>query len=447
MKQSQAVVLVGILILTVGGLAFVRNWIFTAPRPDTAPERQEWELAFPLTQVEDVTEFELRGKGYHDFRFSNPNDRPLELGLNGKNCKCSQVEALVLNDQEQGRIDRLATSGGAAQAAEASGGMLLSLVPGAVLEQEARRVLDPAERWTVLEDGGAKVVPVPPHAAGYVRLRWEARRLGPERLAASVWAQAPGQPKTRGSETSLQLPLVIVAPVRVHPEEIKLPDLRPNQTFDAEFLCFSSTRPGLNLVSVKEESDNPCFVCSATPLTGEALRQAAQSLERITGRVAAAYRVRVTVCERSPDGTRQLDLGPFQRRLYLTTDQDDAGTLLATVTGTVRGDVTVGTDEFQDRIVLKTFPSNRGQTATVPVETARPGIPLEIESVKPDYVQARLKPRDEGDGRRWELSVTVPPRRLQGKMPEDSAVVLRIDGQRRVRVPIIGRATLAVDAH
>jgi hypothetical protein len=452
MKQSQAVVLIVILIATVGGVAFVRNWIFTkGTGPDGPPPLPDRTIDFGKTVAERVTEFELHGHGHYDFRFQNPEHQPVELGLNSKSCKCSQVEALVLTEEEEKKIGSLYAVAGAVQALETAAGLFHPLAPAAVFEQEVQRFLERSGRWQgLLEDGSKegnpKVIQVPPKATGYVRLKWEAKQLGPERLAARVWVQAPGEPKTRGPETSLEVPVVIVPAIRVHPDKFDLPDLRMNQSHGSELVCFSSTRPAFKLVSVREESDNPCFVFHVTPLKGEELEQAAKTLERITGNLACAYRVRVTVYERLPDGSRQLDLGPFQRRLILTTDQGEIPTLIATVNGTVRGDVTVhGTEQFQDRIALKTFSGSKGASATVAVETARPGMTLEVESFEPNYLNVELKPKDGPGGTRWDLTVTVPPRRLQGKMPDGSSVILRTDNQRRVRIPIIGRATLALE--
>jgi hypothetical protein len=72
-------------------------------------------------------------------------------------------------------------------------------------------------------------------------------------------------------------------------------------------------------------------------------------------------------------------------------------------------------------------------------------MPLELESFEPKFLQVDLKPKDGAGGKRWELTVAVPPRRLQGRLPEDAAVILKTEQDRRIRVPVVGRATLALD--
>ena len=47
-----------------------------------------------------------------------------------------------------------------------------------------------------------------------------------------------------------------------------------------------------------------------------------------------------------------------------------------------------------------------------------------------------------GGGKTWELTVTVPAKALNGQIPRDSTVSLKIKGEsgRRIRIPVIGYA-------
>src|SRR5262249_24765488 len=113
-----------------------------------------------------------------------------------------------------------------------------------------------------------------------------------------------------------------------------------------EFKCWSSTRPKFSLTA-KERTGDPCFACSCTPLTD----QAREELGKTTNsRVLSGYVVRVTVSERLSD-TVQMELGPFGRRIDLTSDSDIDPTNVL-VAGVVRGDVTVETDDERGGILL-----------------------------------------------------------------------------------------------
>jgi hypothetical protein len=330
------------------------------------------------------------------------------------------VQALVLNPDEETKINGLTPA-------------------------ELREFLDRSDRWLSLEDdgaGGAKLASVPPKRTGFVRLKWEAKQVGPERLKASVWARLENKPKTRGPDTVLELPLVVVSPVRLSAMKLEVPELRAGQTHSADLLCYSTTRPQFKVISAKEKSDDPCFTCEVSRLDDAEIKKVAESLKEAPEQLLCVYRIRVHVHERAPDGKKQLDLGPFQREIIVATDQDDLVEHPIAIEGKVRGDILVGTSEFPDLIVFKTFPRSKGTEAQVPVETL-PGMKLEMESVTPDYIQVQLVPRD-GGGHRWNLKLTVPPNRALGRMPETSAVILKTDNDRRLRIPIQGRATEAL---
>jgi hypothetical protein len=68
--------------------------------------------------------------------------------------------------------------------------------------------------------------------------------------------------------------------------------------------------------------------------------------------------------------------------------------------------------------------------------------------VIPSYLEATLKPVEQsGSGDRWDLTLTVPPNRVTGRLPVDSVVVLKTNNvpPRRIRIPVIGRASLGID--
>jgi hypothetical protein len=449
-SQAQVVMLVVAFVVLIGGIAFVRNWIYTKP-DDGAEETKTPEVAaldFPVKIAEGHPEYEVHTDGHHDFSFQNPNPQAIELGLDRTSCTCSHVGVRTLTPEEA-NVVRQECLGGAVPVLEGSAGLLPTLASLAGLLHLAPRLADQPDRWQALKDAKSgqveSVVSVPSHGVGLVRLSWQGRQVGPQRLSATVWVQAAGNSHSRGGRTTLEVPVLFVNPVQVYPETVPSVTLEPNGHHQFECLCWSSTRPDFQLLSVREEDNNPCFVCTFVRLTGAELNQAATTLSKqVPVRVLSAYRIFVKLYERLPSKGAQLDLGPFKHHLVLKTNQADFETLTVTVPGTVRGDITVGAGESRDKIRLPTFPASRGTTATVPIQANHPGLKLVIDSHKPEYLGVELREHPGEEGRRWDLTVTVPPGRAAGEMPPESAVVLKTQTQppRLIRIPVLGRAKL-----
>ena len=458
-SQTQTLVLVAVLIGIIGGLAFISNWIWTksSDRKESEDETMGLEIEFPVKAVEGYPIYEAHSRGHHDFLFHNNNAQPVELGAEWKNCQCSQVKVLVLGPEEERKIRIQFPAAAAALVPNAAGGGLILLGTLTGFHHQVHGSLEAPERWTVLmdESSGRQTstsdestlgVLIPENASGFVRLAWRGEKPGSKALLAKVWVQAPGNPKTRGEKTDLMINAVLVPPVQVQPEKIDVSNLNPGERHDFELLCWSATRPGFKLESVREETGNPCFVTSCTPLTGDDLARAvATQSEKGPVRMLTAYRIKGTVYERAAGNGPALDLGPFVHYLALTTDQPEVPPVRVPISGTVRGDITVGTDEARDRIVLKTFVRTKDKEEVVPVETNQPGLGLHVAGWEPKYLEVELKEKGtQADGRRrWTLRVKVPRNKASGLMPPDSAVILETDSQppRRIRVPIIGRAT------
>ncbi len=450
-SQAQVVMLVVAFVVLIGGFAFVRNWIFTQPEGpgDVATQTSEiTPLDFPVKVAEGHPEYEVHADGHHDFWFQNPNAQAVEIGLDRTSCTCSHVGVRVLNVGE-GAMIRRECLGATVPVLEGAGGCLSVLGPIAALVHNPPKLPDRPDHWQALKDAKSgqveSVVKVPAHGAGLVRLSWQGRQVGPQRLSATVWIQLAGDTTSRGGRTTLEVPVLLVNPVQVYPETVPAVTLGPNGHHQFECVCWSSTRPNFELLSVREENDNPCFVCTFTRLTGDELDQAAANLSRqVPIRMLNAYRIVVNLYERLPGKGTQLDLGPFKHHLVLKTNQADFETLTVAVPGTVRGDITVGMGESRDKIRLPTFPASRGTSATVPIQANHPGLKLVIASHKPDYLGVELREHPGEEGKRWDLTVTVPPGRAAGEMPPDSAVVLKTQTQppRLIRIPVLGRAKL-----
>jgi hypothetical protein len=420
------------VVALVAGITFVKQYQVDggAPAPVTptsqaSPGKQaaEVRLHFPTTIWEWKPaadgQFEQRSKGSRDFWFQNDNAVPVELGLKSKSCKCSDVSACVLPPDQAKRYREASANGG---------------VPAIPLNPQP------------LEVDELKGVTVGPGEGGVVRLAWEDKKEPSEQdrselLVVEVWAQAAGGgPKT---VNRLELPVTFVPALRVTPPIIPLGDLGLGDEKTAEFKCWSSTRAKFS-VTAKERSGEPCFTCSCTPLASEARKD----LEKATNsHVLDGYLVRVTVHERLSD-TVQMELGPFGRRIDLKSDAGIEPTSVL-VTGVVRGDVTVGTEDDKGRIMLGFFSAKRGITKSVKLTAHRPGLDLRVERVEPEgnplkvKSLTKLEPPLPGGRSKWELSIEVPPGTLSGALPDHSAVRLAMPGNppRYIRIPVVGDAT------
>jgi hypothetical protein len=426
------------LIIVVGGMvagvAFVRTWMSTSPSGVLTPGAatgmpkppEEYRLSFPVNRVAENTEFEKETTTHFDFWFHNDRPEAMEIGLEYQSCKCSRAEVFVLTPEEAALHKDLQT--------------VTSSTAGAVA-QAVLPVFGESARWQLMDPIEKNPVPVPGNATGCVRLTWKGEKLGPGTLTVVVWVQAAGNPRTRGGQVPLEVAAKCVEPIQVYPPDaVGVPDLRPGQAHTVQAWCWSSTRPQFKL-NVKPDAAEPCFVSTCETLQGEELRQAAAMLkEKTNTKALCAYRIKVTVHERLTDGS-QMDLGPYQHKVVLQSDLEDV-TPVVNVRGIVRGDVNVGTEDDKDKIVLKAFSSKAGvKEFLVPIDTTLNGLKLELQSKSPDYLEVRLEQKGPTH---WDMYVSVPPNKLIGKMPVDSAVILKTEGQlaRRIRIPVLGKGTL-----
>ncbi len=262
-------------------------------------------------------------------------------------------------------------------------------------------------------------------------------------------APAPSPPSASRPEERKSpeaTPAVREPAFRVFPSSVDVGELRPDgPPGRAEFWCWSATRTRFPLRAA-EKSGDPCFDVTCIPLTAEECRALAGkwSGPNRSLPVAAAYRVGVTIHE-SPGGAL-LELGPLDRQVTLSTTPDEPP-LQVRVTGTVRGDVAIGARASEDRIALGPFAAAEGTAAprSIWLFPNQPGARLKVVSWTPEYLAVKLE-EVSGSGTAgkpgWRLWVEVPPNRAAGPLPADSAVHLKLLGERprRIRVPVTGNA-------
>jgi hypothetical protein len=455
----QTVALVIAIVVVLFGVTFVRQYVKSdkiteepvgkGPNDPIAPVR----IYFPVTKVEGHPEWEIHLFGHHDFWFKNNDSQPIEIGFVKKSCRCSKVEVLPMTAPEAERFQHWLATAAVTLALDAPAGLFDTIGVAAAAQEGTRKFEVEHEGWKKLDE--SKNVIAPAQGAGMVRLTWEGKQIASIRLTTEMWAQEVDNPRTRGGSTTLEAAVGIVPAFHTWPDKLSLPaDLQANGQATVETYVWSSTRAGFN-VSAHEESNNPCFTCECSPVRGEDFDKVAALLnDRGTTHPLTMYRVKVTVRERV--GGHQMDLGPFAHKIILTSDQRDFPKSAVTLAGTVRGDIRVGglepedqrAQRERDKILLRIFRSDRGTTQSVPIETAQAGTKLSVDSVTPSYLEATLNPVEQTEsGDRWNLILTVPPNRVTGRLPIDSVVVLKTNNvpPRRIRIPVLGRASLGID--
>jgi hypothetical protein len=453
----QTVALIVAIVLILFGVTFVRQYVKSDKPTEEVKAGPEPPIAvrlhFPVTKVEGHPEWEFHSFGHHDFWFKNSDRQPIEIGFVKKSCRCSKVEVLPMTASEAERLQHWFATVATTLAFNAPASLLETIGVAAVAQDGTRKFEEERGGWKKLDE--SKNVIAPAEGAGMVRLTWEGKQIADIRLTTEMWAQEVDNPRTRGGTTTLEAPVSIVPAFHSWPDTLKLrTDLQPNGQETVETYVWSSTRAGFT-VSAHEESNHPCFKCECLPIRGQDFEKVTMLLnERGPTHPLTMYRVRITVRERV--GENQMDLGPFTHKIVLISDQRDFPKNAVTLDGTVRGDIKVGGVEAEDqrvqrerdKIVLRIFRSDRGTTQTIPIESTQTGTNLSVDSVSPSYLEAVLKPVEQTAlGDRWNLTLTVAPNRVTGRLPVDSVVVLKTSNvpPRRVRIPVLGRASLGID--
>jgi len=393
-----------LFVAVVAGTAWVTqylpNWRKRRATPPVVPPGTallQFEQKKAVWDPEDkdfAAEFEFGKEGFYDFPFTNPTAVPVQLGVSFMSCGCSTVSASIQKDD-----------------------------------------------WQILTVQDTKGITIPPQAKGVVRLMWTVRKTNSRsNLAVKLWTQTEGRPREQNID--LEALVAFVLPVRFSPHIKDFGTLVPHGVGHAEFWFWSGTRDHFDL-DVKEKKDNPCFVFEAKPLSAAECRDLEKRLKDmdIGTHIKAAYRVNVDVYEER--GGQNLDLGPFVRTMTMTVDHNDADERVGPqLKGFVRGAVEVGNAEDQGRVDLKSFPVNGAHERRLSLATAAE-VKLVPDQV-PDFLDVAVTPKKSANGKAsWELRVAVKPGVLRpGPLPEDSAIILRMESMppRRIRIPVLGNA-------
>ncbi|GIW79267.1 MAG: hypothetical protein KatS3mg105_1074 [Gemmatales bacterium] len=426
-----------VVVMIIAGMTFVSQWVTTEESRENRGNQMEISeparLIFPVTTLTRPIFQELYpASGHVDFLFENPQSIPVELGMKEKNCKCSKVEVLLLSSEEKRRYSEKAPAAGQVGWAASGLGNLL-----AGLHEQITRTSFLAEtaRWQELQRDGGNQVILPGNRSGVVRLSWQGRQPGPQRVKVVLWYRPQSEAAKAKFET-LEALVTFVEPIMADRREIDVGELTAGTQRTASFLCFSSTRAYFDLTA-RDRFGHPCIQCAVTPLNGLQL-PAKLGPDAAPFPVLCAYRVDVTIRERSAAGD-VLPLGPFSRIIELMGD-DLFEPLQVSVKGVVHGDIKLITNRDRDRIELGDFAASAGVEQTVFLQTERAQTELQLASKYPQYLEVELT--KEKVAGRWKLKVAIAPNRASGRLPRDAGIVLTtVGGQaRELRIPVAGHA-------
>ncbi len=500
MKQSQWTLALVLLVVMVFGVTFALQYLGDlrpkgTPQPTDGTEARELTFAMKAIGVpakgDLLIEKEVGEKGYQDFWFVNNNEQAVNVWLKGESCKCAEVQVFLA--PEEYKVRRSALLAGQLAASilnNLSPGYLLSgmgLVAAAEQDKPLAEAIKEVEGTKLTANKNS--VKVPAGATGWVRLRWGDRQ-GSEvtTLSAELWMDQKGL-----GETKLEVGLHFLQPLRVRDaeRERQLGVLNPRywtagkQELDIKF--WSPTRKELKnvyprLVSFRYKPEYDPFVLGQPqPLSEEEMTRFKEQLaedelvrvllqekkERSTeelaqrkqkllaigeaSKVRCAYRLPITIRDRSADGKVQLDMGPFRRQIKLSVDDPDKEQITLALTGSIEGDVIVGGSAEKGRIDFSDFASNIPQTRTIPLWTDIPGTRLEVDRERTArFLVVKIEEvKEPGSSYKhnWKVEVKIPAGAVEGPFPRDdedlrdSALYLKTgSGGRTLRIPVIGRA-------
>jgi hypothetical protein len=410
------------------------------------------ELAGSYRRSMYQADVEIGETGHHDFWFQNSHPQAVRVTLQGKSCQCAGARVGVVPPAAwQQYLERTAALGGLPGLPSSAP---LFALAGADLERQIawQDLLEraPDDQRPVIAAADERTGP----QLGIVRVTWEGKAEGPKTISAEVYAHLPN---AAGFVDLLKVQTNIVPSVRLWPPgaaDMQFGDLLAHTSSAREVIFWSSTRRALDLsLNLGNSEDEPCLVWTEPqPLSDAELADLSRDLSRQANfalKARCAYKVRVTLHERREiehngmKEVRQMDVGPMTKVLVVAAGTKNA--INIALRATVRGEVRIiGGPEDQDRIDFgRPFQTSQEKIKEVRVVSERPDLDLELapNSTTPSYLEATLTPRTAGGRREWTLRVRVPPEKLFGALPPDSAIVLQAKdaSKRRIRIPVVGK--------
>jgi hypothetical protein len=465
MKTYQLFGALAAVVLVVFGVTFLRNYVGPAPANDeptsTAETADLPTLTIPIRLYPymarngmPVGHYELEHKkpGHQDYWFVNENDTSIHVGAKSKSCKCQGVDIFILPEGYKARPplpEPLPVFG-------LPLGILGRAAYSELIEDRAtsRDLEAKAEKFVALnpEDPNAEI-DIPPHRAGWVRMKWTGEKAGAQNLVITLWTHHPGS----GAEIVLERKATFLDPVRITGDErlgvLRMHDL-PKGYF---FYVWSSTRNSFTITKADAirssaiAADSDAFeVGQPVPLSAEERRALQMIINK--GEMLSGYRVPLTLRRLARDGKTPFELGNFRRQIEVLTDAQPDKVLSLTFTGIVLGDVQINGVDDSGGISFGNFPKDSlPQPRVISFRGEAPDLKLELDTTRvPEFLQATLLQDTGGDeaSRAWKLEVKLRPG-VYGTFPRDddpayrdSAIYLRTVGTapQYIRIGVRGDA-------
>jgi hypothetical protein len=442
-----------VVVFLVGGVTFVSQYQTIGsgtpvPLPTEQSAGKALELTFPVSikkwEPKSEGEFEKEKPGHYDYWFENHNDVSLELGVLAKSCHCAEVALCVLEPSKLEQCKKWYYANACAETVSGCMGAWSTLAQTAV--QTAGFDIP----WQDTTPNAQKGFIVGPKSGGIVRINWGGKKAvrTADRLTVTLWTQATSGANRQRVGHVIELNLAFVPLMHIFPGTIDVGELSYGEEKIADFICWSSIQASFPL-EVHAESPDPCITYTVERLSNDDCNQFARTDPEGRVRALIAYHLRFTVKERLSD-TVQMELGPFHRRFILSGFPEDEQSMIF-LTGTVRGEVIVGSEEDKGKISLGSFNARNGTNKVVRLTTLREGLDLVFDKMEPpslDFIKVKYFRKVQSLGSngqaRWELAVEVPPGCPGGPLPEHSAIYLKSPGKtsRHIRIPISGMAFL-----
>ena len=463
MKQSQWILAAFFMALMISITTVAMSYLGGSRQQAVDPAiRAAREIVFmeKLPLPFGILEREERSRGHVDFWFYNPNEEAVQVGLQRKSCKCGSVELFVLPEDRRPWVARTA----AAACGVAPFGPLNAIALCGPAVRQIQHGVEGNELLTTTEKAT-----VPPGQFGWARIGWS-DRTGKQSLEATLWYDDPAVGKTR----TLNIALFFHEPFRVR-SNLRLGTFKEaalEKGVRASIVVWSSTRASIRLEAeadkTRESAQNdPFIVGKPVPLTpaeyralNRANNEGTPSISEDTrGSILCAYRIPILLQAIAPDGKTPFDIGPFARRVNISSPDTNGDPKSVLVTGRVRGIVEIGNEQDNGRINFHDFARSRGKVESVDLMCHDQKIELAFDRQRTArFLDAELvpvTPTPAGVLQAWTLRAKVLPLQADGEFPrptdplyEDSAIYLKVsfpgeprNPPRTVRIPVTGRAS------
>jgi hypothetical protein len=463
MKQSQWVFAAFVLAVLISVVTFAMNYLGGGRQqvvdPTIRPAR-EIVFASKVFPPFGILEREEKTDGYIDYWFYNPNEEAVQVGVQHKNCSCASVKVYVLPEDRRAWLARSAVATlGTAQAGALRSLSLLSLAMNHVQKGvEGHELLEKTEK-----------TPVPAGQVGWARLGWSGRE-GKQTLVAILWFDDPAN----GKNGILNLALYFHEPLRVRSTLAvgTLSDENLEKGVRKVIFVWSSTRDSLRIeaspaLTRDSALSDPFVVGKPEPMSpaevdkmAETNNEGASATPDTRGSVRCAYRIPILLRAMAADGKTPFDIGPFHRRVHVSSpdvnkdvNKEPKSVL---VSGRVLGIIEIGTDEDAGGINFRDFPRNRDKVKSINLECRDRKVELAFDRQRTtSFLEAEVEPVTPppvGLLQAWTLRAKILPFKADGEFPrsknplyEDSAIYLKVTSPgkppRSVRIPVTGRAT------